>query len=281
LAHNKYDSSKSSTYKKNGSPIAIQYGTGSMSGFLSTDMVSIGSIKIRDQTFGEAVSEPGDDFVAGVPDGILGMGFSYLAEDGVDPVFDNMVKQGRVAKPVFSFYLNRDTTASPGGEIIFGGSDPAHYRGNFTYVPIETTGYWQFTMDGISVNLGNKRARYCKNGCQAIADTGTSLITGPFDEIESLNTRIGGTPIGGGQYSVDCEKINQMPVINLNIGGKAFPLTGPQYVFKYLDSSGQTACISGFIAFNAPFWILGDVFLGPYYTEFDYGNRRVGFAQSV
>jgi len=101
------------------------------------------------------------------------------------------------------------------------------------------------------------------------------------DEIKSLNTQIGATSIGGGQYSINCNTIDQLPVITLNIGGKAFPLTGPQYVFKYLDSNGQTACISGFIAFNAPFWILGDVFLGPYYTEFDYGNRRVGFARSV
>ena len=42
-------------------------------------------------------------------------------------------------------------------------------------------------------------------------------------------------------------------------------------------------CISGFyenkdIGFDS--WILGDIFIGAFFTEFDAGNSRVGFAQS-
>ena len=54
-----------------------------------------------------------------------------------------MVKQGLVNEEVFSFWLNRDPDAKVGGEIVFGGVDTQHFKGEHTYVPVTKKGYWQ------------------------------------------------------------------------------------------------------------------------------------------
>ncbi|KAK8496676.1 hypothetical protein V6N12_063936 [Hibiscus sabdariffa] len=214
--HSKYKSEDSRTYKKNGKSASIQYGTGAISGFFSNDNVQVGKLVVKDNEFIEATEEPGVTFVAAKFDGILGLGFQEISVGDAVPVWYNMIKQGLIHDQVFSFWLNRNIQGEVGGELVFGGVDPNHYKGEHTYVPVTQKGYWQFNMG--DVLIGEKPTGYCAGGCAAIADSGTSLLAGPTSVITMINEAIGAT----GVASQECKAVVQQygeTIIDLLVSG--------------------------------------------------------------
>ncbi|AQK41995.1 Aspartic proteinase A1 [Zea mays] len=294
-----------------------------------------------------------------------------------------MQEQELLAEDVFSFWLNRSPdAAAAGGELVFGGVDPAHFSGNHTYVPVSRKGYWQFDMGDLLID--GHSTGFCAKGCAAIVDSGTSLLAGPTAIIAQVNEAIGADgiisteckevvsqygemildmliaqtdpqrvcsqvglcvfdgarsvsegiesvvgkenlgsdvmcsacqmavvwienqlrenktkelilqyanqlcerlPSPNGESTVSCQEISKMPSLAFTIANKTFTLTPQQYIVK-LEQGGQTVCISGFMAYDVPpprgpLWILGDVFMGAYHTVFDFGNDRIGFAESA
>lgn len=134
VLHSKYHSGKSSTYVSNGTEFKIEYGSGGVSGVLSTDQVNVNGVKVNNQTFAEILKESGLGFIAGKFDGILGMAYPEISVLGVPPVFDEMVDQGGVSKAVFSFYLTRDPNHPTGSELVFGGEFLNLYSQRLNYV---------------------------------------------------------------------------------------------------------------------------------------------------
>jgi len=282
--HNRYTDSASSTYVANGTSFAIQYGTGAVSGFLSKDTVNFGGLEITGQVFGEATNEPGITFVAAKFDGILGMGFESISVDSVTPVWYNILSQGLVSDPVFSFWLNQDATGTPGGELTLGGVDSTRYTGDFLYTALTNETYWEFALS--DVTLGGSSLGWCSSSpCRAVCDTGTSLIAGPTAQIDALNKKLGAKVVNGEGIFTSCNVISKLPNIDIVIGANTFTLTPSDYVLK-ITNDGETECLSGFAGIDLPpsygnFYILGDVFISTYTTVFDFGNKQVGWAKSV
>ena len=92
----------------NGQSFSIQYGSGADSGFLSTDTLTVAGITVKSQTFAEVTSETADFFNSNgvIVDGLMGLAYPVAATSGATPPFQNMINQGVVASPVFSFWLN-------------------------------------------------------------------------------------------------------------------------------------------------------------------------------
>ncbi|KAH8390086.1 lysosomal aspartic protease [Drosophila serrata] len=273
--HNRYYAKKSSSYRAQGNPFAIHYGSGSLSGFLSRDTIGIAGLQIENQIFAEATDMPGPIFLAAKFDGIFGLGYRSISMMRVKPPFYAMMEQGLLSEPVFSVYLNRKGK-SEGGFIFFGGSNPDFYTGNFTYVPVSYRAYWQVKMNSAII----KGMELCHDGCEVIVDTGTSFLALPYDQAILINESIGGRPSPYGQFFVNCNTVSKLPTITFTLGDRQFFLDGHEYVFR-----DRKTCFSAFIAVDlpsprGPLWILGDVFLGKYYTEFDMGRHRIGFADA-
>ncbi|XP_071569216.1 lysosomal aspartic protease-like [Temnothorax nylanderi] len=186
LKHNKYDHTKSTTYISQNDSFVLNYEDGCVFGSLSTDVVIVAGLKVVFQSFGEAVNYWGKVSTVKEFDGILRMGYSSLSNTGTS-VFQNMIYQRVVSRPVFSFYLN--------------------------------------------------------------------------------------------QY-VNCDEIYNLPDFNFVMGGMTFRLTGEDYVLK-LTEDDTSKCIIGFRdRYDGVEWVLGDVFICRYYTEFDMGKDQVGFASA-
>ncbi|GLJ15392.1 hypothetical protein SUGI_0252630 [Cryptomeria japonica] len=384
--HSKYKSGLSSTFQVNGTTFQIQYGSGAVAGYLSQDHVTAGNLVVRDQVFAEVTREPGLTFLSAKFDGILGLGFQKISVGNVVPVWYNMVNQGLVKEQVFSFWMNRKADDKEGGEIVFGGVDPNHFKGEHAYVSVTREGYWQFNMGDFLI--GGESTGFCAGGCAAIVDSGTSLLAGPSVIVAQINQAIGASgilneecksvvsqygdmiiellmaqtnphkicskielcsfdgtrdvsmgiasvlakdqdkaesassgmcvacemavvwiqnklakniskeqimnyidqlcdqmPNPNGESAVDCSKISTMPTVSFTIGDTNFDLTPEQYILQVGEGSAAQ-CISGFMGLDVPppmgpIWILGDIFMGVYHTVFDFGNKRVGFAEAT
>ena len=275
-----YNHSKSSTYVPDGRKVSdpgLELG-----GYLSQDTITIDGLAVRKQIFLEQLSYS----YYGNADAVIGLGYPNVTMQNVSGILYSMVREGLVEQPVFGFYFNGPypltNLTGAFGELTLGGSDPSHYVGQLSYVPVNGDDYWKIKMDGVKID--RKMTEICSGGCEAILDSNLPMFIAV--DGDKLNTLLGGMLIEDLYWVFNKSDFSSLPNMTLIIGGKDYVVQPKDYVgvndlfpkFPYYPSA----------IFNNDFpsepfkdkWVLGNIFMGIYYTEFDAAKKRIGFASA-
>jgi len=140
------------------------------------------------------------------------------------------------------------------------------------FVEVSEAVYWEMKLKDIYID--NQPLNLCPDKpCKIVADTGTSLLTGPTKLIGRILDKLVVPP--------QCNK-QEMPNIKYVLadsnGEYEFSLEPDFYVVNYGDK-----CMLGFMALDVPrprgpLWILGDLFMQKFYSTFRRNPPAVGFA---
>ncbi|KAB1261721.1 Gastricsin [Camelus dromedarius] len=252
-------------------------------------LFQVHDIKVPNQEFGLSENEPGTNFLYATFDGIMGMAYPALSTDGATTALQGMLQEGALTCPVFSFYLSSQQSSQDGGAIVFGGVDNSLYTGQIHWTPVTQELYWQIGIEEPPISspfrflIGDQTSGWCSQGCQAIVDTGTSLLTVPQQFMSALLQATGAQEDQYRQFLVDCNNTQSLPTFTFIISGVQFPLPPSSYILN----NDEGCCTVGVeVTYlpsqnGQPLWILGDVFLRSYYSVYDMSNNRVGFATAA
>mmetsp|Transcript_31203 Transcript_31203/g.41289 ORF Transcript_31203/g.41289 Transcript_31203/m.41289 type:complete len:627 (+) Transcript_31203:201-2081(+) len=293
---NLYDSSASSTYQAVGGAVSINYeDESSASGHKSSDQLTLGGVVVNNQRFAEITHR--EVYSCADADGIMGLGFDSLSEVSGPTPFHNLINQGSLDEPVFSMYLAHDSS----GELMFGASNPNHYEDCLVDVPVSNihSGYWEVTLQDVVTQ--DDESFFTRNSWQAIIDSGTSLVIGPYAEIGAILDYYDAECIYWDDwyqdyYDIDCLEGAQSQDLDYGLiecpGGNLVDLDPIFFqmhgMYFEVDSSNFLMvledtewCLFGFSTHTWSKWILGDTFQLSYYSVFNYVEQKISFAKST
>jgi hypothetical protein len=278
--HTTFDPSISATFKQTqGAQWKISYGDGSGAlGVVGTDTVSIGGVKVENQTV-ELATAVSQSFIEDTnTDGLVGLAFSKLntVNDGVKKTpqktfFDNVM--GDLDMPVFTADLDPDGT----GVYEFGKIDTTKFVGQMVWTPVKAeTGFWQFPSTKFAV--GNQTFENAE-GSDAIADTGTSLLLVDEAVAETYYSQVQGAQLSqkAGGFVFPCGAT--LPDMSVAIGDHLATIPGSQLSFATVDKA-NTTCFGGIQSNQGSgLQVFGDTLFKAQFVAFNGGNQSLGIGQ--
>ncbi|KAG0661883.1 hypothetical protein C6P46_003774 [Rhodotorula mucilaginosa] len=281
-----YNPGSSSTSSTSRQDFTIQYGSGSASGSLVEDRISIANYTQPNQIF--AACSTMNNIVDGTISGILGLGWQNIAASQAMPLVQSLYENNTLPEPVFAFafethtfYTNSAPTA-PGGTLTIGGLDTSQYTGSINWVSlVQPAGYWAIPLQDIHV--GGKSLGITDQ--QVVIDTGTTLIGMPTADAQQVysqipNSRSINLQGESGYYSFPC---TQSVNVAFTFGGQQYSVASDQFNAGAVDSTGQY-CLGAIFALetgssSSISFIIGDAFLTGVYNAYRFNPPAVGFAQ--
>eukprot|EP01034_Spumella_vulgaris_P028175 gene28175-34991_t len=275
-SHAKYDSTKSSTYVKDGDDFTIQYISGTVKGFVSHDTLQFAGLTITNQRFGEITDASAFAKYNTNPfDGVMGLPFPDSTDQKLT-VVENIMQQNLLPNGdmIFSFFFCNDSKHD--SQMQVGGTDNTRFTGDITYIALyETTG-WILTLGDFLI--GEKSVLQVPGGVSVIIDTGTDVLAVPQRVMSQIVDAYQATmgPGGNGLYAVDCSKLSTMSNINLQLDGHLYFLSPYDYVRVESD-----VCSLLLISLGddkkppeqEPPWLIGTVFMRNSVSD----NNNLGF----
>uniref|UniRef100_A0AAV1TBX7 Peptidase A1 domain-containing protein n=1 Tax=Peronospora matthiolae TaxID=2874970 RepID=A0AAV1TBX7_9STRA len=295
--HHRFDVSKSTTFFDTREKFYDEYGSGSVSGTVGVDSVTVSGFVVTHVRFGVAVAESTrlQTFLA---DGVFGLGFEHLARITRPTAFAALAEQQADLANMFAFHLTSEASVI-GSELHLGGYDLSvvgpnasfHYTPVVRLPPFDSFMYWTIQMNDFSVlsrhtdkmdtDVSNGASpenlaalKMCTPFCYAIVDTGTSLISIPASDFNDVIREITGDNDCDGVYC-NAVSFRDFPVLRFGMVPDNVFLLQPQ---DYLSCLDYGRCTLQLEETSDPYWVLGDVFLKTHYTLFDAEHMRVGFA---
>lgn len=296
--HKKLSANTSSTYMAVGwadSPLeaaaddadrdtqVVNFGIGSAVGQYARDRICLGRSHMycAMADFVETTEESDDPFKNAEWDGILGLGQS-VSDAPEFNVFGVLAGNSTPAmhRPIFSVYLGKDIADE--AEITFGDIRQERMASELTWVPVYEEGYWQFQFSDFLIN--GKPMHLCKTygerKCQAVLDTGSSLMMGPHKDLVKILQSLSFMR----DTQMNCTENQTFPKLGFVIANKTFEMDPDDYMDRSQDGhvAGQQSCWAHMMPVGdtgrGPIFVLGMPFLRAFYTVYDVKEKKIGIA---
>ncbi|KAF7342153.1 Pepsin A [Mycena venus] len=242
----------------------------------ASDVISVGGLTASATRF-FLITTQSDGWALDPFDGIQGMSARAMG------FFGSLISQGLPS--LFSLYLTPQAIGN--AEMTIGGIDTTKFKGDLIYasLPAFTTTSWSLISPQFFVN--GKSTNALKASRHVVFDSGTSNIVFTSQIANELYALISPDIVPHdaepGSYGIACDKIDTLPaVIDMTFtaqDGTPFNLTIPSSELNVGPfDDDPTICQTLINAVEDVPALVGGSLLKHYYSVWDVGNQRLGFA---